>query len=113
MNNANILELAEHMENLPPEEYDQRYLGHPRGPHCGTPASIAGHAVRLAGEWYLDAPMLDIAAAWLDIDEACAYELFESMPLGPLAEPPTPQDAAETLEHLAATGDVVWRRAER
>ena len=112
MNKENILELAEHIERLDPEEYDQRVLAH----DCGTPACIAGHAAYLlSGMSLYPSTGIIEAKAWLGLSSIEADCLFDSMPFG--AEPgisaPTPQDAAATLRHLAETGEVDWRRAEQ
>ena len=118
MNTENILKLAEYIEGLEPKEYDQRYVDHPTGPHCGTPACIAGHAAYLSGmSIYPGAGMFE-AKAWLRLSSFQADCLFDSMPFGPFGtEPdisaPTPQDAAATLRHLAETGEVDWLRAKQ
>ena len=112
MNKGNILKLAEYMENLRPEEYDQRYSEHPRGPHCGTPACIAGHAAWLAGQWSYEGTIED-AKEWLGITWDHANGLFDSAPYVGEDLTPTPQDAARTLRHLAETGEVDWWRAKQ
>ena len=109
MNTDHILKLAEHIEQLDPSEYDQSQLEHPR---CGTPACIAGHAVWLAG-WWGRLPtgfgaQIDFAKDWLGLSQAERYALFSAHPDG-LDDPPTAQDAAATLRHLAETGEVDWR----
>lgn len=118
MNKANVLKLAAHMEQMDPSEYDQR-----RVVLCGSPACVAGHAAWLAGKWEIEEgsdwmyeemnwqdSLLEVAEHWLGIESATAYELFMALPLGPLLPQPTPQDAAATLRHLAATGVVRWHK---
>ena len=115
MNKANILKLADHIENLKPEEYDQSVFAH----DCGAPACIAGHAVFLAESW--DQVSEDeesehltpcLASCWLGLQMPEAHELFDSDPVH-LDKTPTTQDAARTLRHLAETGKVDWRRAKQ
>ena len=111
MNKANVLKLAEYIEGLEPGEYDQRYVDHPRGPNCGTPACIAGHAAYLAGRWECSDGIITAAREWLGLQrpdaESASVLLFDSHPFHP-DETPTPQDAAVTLRHLAETGEVAW-----
>ena len=113
MNKANILKLADHIERLDPEEFNQRVFAH----DCGTPACIAGHALALAGRWgggvegsTEDHPV-GLAAKWLGIDKDTRALLFDSQPRGYATNYPTKEDAVATLRHLAETGDVVWRDA--
>ena len=110
MNIENVLKLAEHMESLKPEEYDQRYISHPR-PECGTPACIAGHAAWLAGRWRdpEEPNVLFVARDWLGITTVETSSLFHQKPYGEGDWLPKPKDAAWTLRHLAETGEVVWR----
>ena len=108
MNKANILKLAEYMETLPDEEYNQLYFSHQGGIECGTPSCIAGHAAWLAGcfgEW----EAMTGAAEWLALPYGLERGLFAPNPAGEGGWSPTPQDAAWTLRHLAETGSVVWR----
>ena len=113
MNKANILKLADHIEGLDLEEYDQSVFAH----DCGTPACIAGHAVFLAGQWDQASVsrVARLARRWLGLQrsdaESASVVLFDSHPLHP-DETPSPQEAAATLRHLAETGEVDWRRAE-
>ena len=110
MNKDNILKLAEHMESLKPGEYDQRYLLHPLGPNCGTPACIGGHAAWLAGRWGdPETNALSTAREWLGITTEETSSLFLMQPYGEGDWSPKPKDAAWTLRHLAETGEVVWR----
>ena len=118
MNKANVLKLAEYIEGLEPEQYDQRHVAHPHGSLCGTPACIAGHAAWLVGNWCRWGSRTFSARVWLDLSSFQADCLFDSMPFGPFGtEPdisaPTPQDAAATLRHLAETGEVDWLRAKQ
>ena len=109
MNKTNILKLADHIERLEPEEYDQRVFEH----DCGTPACIAGHAALCSMRgWgtlfkYHPTPILS-ARKWLGLDSTQTSLLFAAFPLNVNANP-TQQDAAATLRHLAETGEVVWR----
>ena len=105
-----MLELAEYMENLPPEKYDQGMLWQP----CGSPSCIAGHAAFLCGfsgrtDATGETATCHFVEKWLGLGtpEACA--LFDPSPGDPDDWSPTPQDAALTLRHLAETGSVVWR----
>ena len=135
MNRENARKLATVIENS--ASYDQRFirwgdvffdgegkkttaLTHP----CGTPACIAGHAVAmLADEMpqrdsrHNHAGWLDQAADWFGFRywEDYAMNLFKAHPLviGGIEYPPTPEIAAETLRHLADTGEVDWHRAKR
>ena len=112
MNKANVLKLAEHIECLDPEEYDQTQWRH--WP-CHTPACIAGHAVWLAGKWHRmedeEFPeVMSCARRWLGLEIPEAEELFDENPME-WGDTPTPQEAAATLRHLAETGEVRWQRA--
>ena len=111
MNKENILKLAEYMETLRPEKYNQRYVEHPPGPRCGTPSCIAGHAAFLSGLWGYTPFPIEEARYWLGLSSNTARPLFAPFPFveGGLEYKPSPQDAAWTLRHLAETGEVRWQ----
>ena len=111
MNKANIMRLAEHMEALTAEEYDQGQVFFTSTVRCGTPACVGGHAAALAGEWESARSKLEVAREWLGLEEGQANLLFDGQPPG--AVEPTPQDAAATLRYLARSGVVFWQRAEQ
>ena len=126
MNKANIFELAEYIEELEPEQYNQRYIAHPSagdyariatadvaasdaiGVECGTPSCVAGHAAFLSGEWGTDVPAIRAAAIWLGLNPQQAHDLFKPIPYRSPGWTPNTQDAAWTLRYLAETGDVRW-----
>ena len=118
MSIENVLKLAEHIDGLDPQQYNQRLLA-----SCGTPSCIAGHAVYLAGYWGAYGPEengnpewtrknLGFAANWLGLNFSDSQRLFTAYPLKDEEWTPTPQDAAWTLRHLAETGEVVWQGEE-
>lgn len=89
------------------------YAGHP----CGTAACIAGHAW-LAAQRGTDGHVHTLdkiigprgeteyeAKKYLGLNWRVAEELFIPECLG---DHPTPAEAARTLRHLAATGNVDW-----
>ena len=110
MNKQNILNLAKHLDTLSREHFDQECYA-----YCGSPSCVAGHAVRLSGQWLgEDGHRLSadegvaIAKEWLGLDGWTADELFTEHPRGVLAENVSARDAAVTLRHLALTGEVDW-----
>ena len=111
MNKANILKLAEHLDTLSCEHFDQECFA-----YCGSPSCVAGHAVSLSGQWLvrvngrslLDGEGIAVAREWLDLTFQQSNELFAAHPYGVLAENVSARDAAATLRHLAETGEVVW-----
>ena len=80
MNKENILKLAEYMETLRPEKYNQRYVEHPPGPRCGTPSCIAGHAAFLSGLWGYTPFPIEEARYWLGLSSNTARPLFAPFP---------------------------------
>lgn len=112
MNKENILKLAEYMDRLPGDAYDQRYIDWTSGPRCGTPSCIAGHATYIAGQWSPAGPILAKAREWLGLDEKQSNALFTGFPRGVVGEYLTPRDAAATLRLLAETGDVRWHKVD-
>ena len=110
MNKENILKLADHIERLAPEEFNQRVFAH----DCGTPACIAGHALALAGRWgggvegsTEDHP-IGLAAKWLGIDKPTRALLFDTQPHGYATDYPSKEDAVATLRILAEHEVVAW-----
>lgn len=75
---------------------------------CGTVACIAGHAVLKWRPGWHYGPIMGPAAEILELDEWTAKHLFtpNNTPNG--YEAIDSQQAARTLRHLAATGEVRW-----
>ena len=121
MNTKRIRQLAAHLRNLPEEQFAMARFTH----DCGSPACIAGHAIALFGDRNLLSrtvnpierwPLLSReASAVLDIERIQAQVLFA--PCAPLANAAGRRGtrqyisrfrAADVLDHLADTGQVVW-----
>lgn len=92
------------------------------GHSCGTTACIGGHAVALATRESLESLIAadgitkgrhlhDEARDWLEISDDQAHQLFYSSPCGVSFSDVTPQQAVNTLRHLALTGYVDWEKA--
>ena len=138
LNRENIRKLATVVENS--ETYDQRFIkwgdislearahllgeavagsAHP----CGTPACIAGHAIAMQADDDMQDDLDKLVVSWLDLaadwfgfrHKGYAMNLFDAYPLviDGIEYSPTPEIAAETLRHLADTGEVDWHRAKR
>lgn len=128
MNKKNVLRLAEHLEKIAQQTnpfvgftmYDYATCEH----ECGTAGCVAGHAYflfegelafrNLVEAMYTGRPFDDIhitAENWLGVNPSQAHELFllacqTSTEIG--FDTITPEWAASTLRHLAATGRVEW-----
>jgi hypothetical protein len=120
MNKERILQLADHLDNLPPTE-PGFYMGSWFQPvdenldgdstevirnECGTAACIAGHALR----YFEDVPVKFsypalAAGEILDLTYGQGDDLFT--PFNHMNET-DPHKAARVLRHLAATGEVEW-----
>ena len=97
-----ILELANFIEALPPEQFDMAHF------ECGTARCIAGWALHLDGQDVL-APLSTGSSSTrardlLGIDGDRASDLFFSG----IDYHPTTKEAARVLRHLAITGEVDW-----
>ena len=109
MNTERILELADLIEQLPEEKYDQTTWKH----DCGSPACIAGWTVFKFHEYpdELEAMPGDevtiTAKCLLGLDWDTAENLFKANPLGSVFDVTT-TEAAACLRHLAETGKVQW-----
>ena len=115
MNTNEILDLADYMEALSPEKYDQAFWFH----GCNTPSCIAGHCVSRKGWKKIGIGVVKkgekigsvnkTAGDILGLEKELADRLFTSLPY--IEGTPTPLDAAATLRHLAETGEVDWMAA--
>ena len=104
MNRERVLELADWIEKLPPEDFDMTTWRH----GCQSPACIAGHAFALF-EPKLFANTIGSeysrAKSALGLNRRRAADLFT--PDG-LMDRTTNIQAARVLRHLAETGVVDW-----
>ena len=106
-----LTELADHLEALPPEQYDQENWAH----DCGTPACIAAWAVFLfAPSRYrrsrIACTIEQDAQELLGLTEFQGGGLFVPCPYGPESSV-TVDEAAQCLQLLVDTGDVDWDNA--
>ena len=116
--------LAAHLRTL-----DDTEFWAPEGFHqgtwqhgCGTPACVAGHTValfegvdaqgRIAALKERGGAIRNRARYALDLELEQAEALFQSEPFGRGVHVGA-RDAAAAVEHLAETGKVRWRKAER
>ncbi len=77
---------------------------------CGTTFCIGGWAAHLAGYALGDGKVSDhLMASLLGLNEEQANELF--FPSVDAGWRSTPAQAADTIDHLIATGEVVWETA--
>jgi hypothetical protein len=97
-----LLDLADHMEKVPPEMYHQPVYNTCTGRGC-----IAFHAAEMLGIVVSFAEMKDR----LGISQEQANLLFHAdagikSVMGLMTKGPTPTDAAKAIRHLAVTGEV-------
>ena len=108
MNVENINKLIDHLESIPEVEYNQKWYMF----KCGSPACIAGHAVRLARgkDYSLEGSHISlIAGKWLGINEVTKKKMFHARNYCK-TDAPTTKDAINMLKNLIETGEVVWRK---
>ena len=121
MNRENIKKLIDVLEES--KTYDQgRWSHNIEGPHCGSPACIAGHAAQLAGATDMGggrcavdgkfAFIDDTAIGWMGINSRQSAALVRPLPYGNRREA-TKADAIATLKHLLETGEVDWKAANK
>lgn len=81
---------------------------------CGTVACIAGHATALFQPdiWVESVGVWEIAERLLGLTEDEASDLFLPTDFRDNLSTITPEEAAATLDHLAATGEVDWTVAD-
>lgn len=98
-----ILELADFIEKLPPDQYNQSTYG----TASETGRCICGWLLHNIGH-----PVSDYkyAADLLGLDPYATQKLFGGNPLR--TRWPTTADAAKVLRHLAVTGEVNWSICE-
>jgi hypothetical protein len=111
MNVDRILALADLIESLPKTEIedDHGFCMVDYRHDCGTPACIAGWAVHLSGEKVDVKGTFYAASTFLGISPNTAYDLF--IWAEKRLDQITPDEAANTLRHLAGTGEVRWEFA--
>lgn len=111
-NKANILALAERIENLPdPTQFNMRTYMH----ECGTPSCFAGHAAAMSmgtkkiRHWSF-LHRID-AANFLGLTDSQAERLFiPGIPGQSKHYTITNKQGAALLRHLAETGRVSWSK---
>ena len=126
----NIVKLADHMSQLPPEEYDQsvfEIMNSRSDNDCATPGCLFGHMAFIFPKEFAEAqnlaldqraayhpdletyPIPEMGKVILGIDTPDSYKLADSIPEGFFfGREPYPIDAVVTLRHLALTGEVDW-----
>ena len=110
-----LLALADYMDALPPERYDQTRTEH----DDGSPACLLAHALYLfAPEQWDQRPerrkprfMKTQAGRVLGLDGGVVSGLYNGRPLGFDERSPTVREAAATLRRLAEGRSLDWRLA--
>ena len=111
MNKNNILALANHMDSLPPERYDQtRAIHGGGGPSCLLAYMLAFFGDPANPDNPRDAR--EAAERILGIEYGQAASLYHGNPFGRDAERPTTKDAVAVLRRLAAEEYVRWVRIQ-
>ena len=111
-----VVALAEYMETVPLEQYDQTRTEH----DDGSPACLLAHALfRFAPtQWNHRRQrrkphfIKTEAARVLGLEDCAMGALYHGCPLGFDERSPTPTEAAAMLRHLAEEGIFVWSRVE-